>query len=88
MICANSPTHWQGKIALAFGSRPADQAGFDKRLRLAPADVDTRWLKKLGVEAAKDVLTLQEYHRVRNRLEDKNTKVRLPGGKFAETIFQ
>ena len=51
-------------------------------------DVDTRWLKKLGVEAAKDVLTLQEYHRVRNRLEDKNTKVRLPGGKFAETIFQ
>jgi len=51
-------------------------------------DADTRWLKKLGVEAAKDVLTLQEYHRVRNHLEDKYTKVRLPGGKFAETIFQ
>jgi len=25
---------------------------------------------------------------VRNHLEDKYTKVRLPGGKFAETIFQ
>lgn len=33
------------------------------------------------------MLTLQEYHRVRNHLEDKYTKVRLPCGKFAETIF-
>lgn len=51
-------------------------------------DVDTKWLKDLGVEAAKDVLTLQEYHRVRNHLEDKYTKVRIPSANFAEAILQ
>jgi len=51
-------------------------------------DVDTKWLKELGVDAAKDAITLQEYHRVRNHLEDKYTKVRVPSGKFAETILK
>lgn len=51
-------------------------------------DVDTKWLKTLGVDAAKDALTVQEYHRVRNHLEDKYTKVRVPAGKFAETILK
>jgi ABC-type Fe3+ transport system substrate-binding protein len=50
-------------------------------------DVDTKWLKEFGVEAAKDFLTLQEYHRVRNHLEDKYTKVRVPSAKFAEAIL-
>jgi ABC-type Fe3+ transport system substrate-binding protein len=51
-------------------------------------DVDTKWLGELGVSAAKDVLTVQEYHRLRNHLEDKYTKVRVPSGKFAETILR
>jgi iron(III) transport system substrate-binding protein len=51
-------------------------------------DVDTKWLKALGVDAAKDSITLQEYHRMRNHLEDKYTKVRVPAGKFAETILK
>jgi ABC-type Fe3+ transport system substrate-binding protein len=51
-------------------------------------DVDTQWLQELGVQAAKDALTLAEYHRVRNHLEDKYTKVRVPAGKFAETILK
>ena len=51
-------------------------------------DVDTQWLKELGVDPAKDSITLEEYHRVRNHLEDKYTKVRVPAGKFAETILQ
>ncbi len=51
-------------------------------------DVDTKWLKALGVDAAKDALTVQEYHRVRNHLEDKYTQVRVPAGKFAEAILK
>jgi ABC-type Fe3+ transport system substrate-binding protein len=51
-------------------------------------DVDTKWLGELGVSAAKDVLTVQEYHRLRNHLEDKYTKVRVPSDKFAETILR
>jgi ABC-type Fe3+ transport system substrate-binding protein len=51
-------------------------------------DVDTKWLQAEGVQAAKDVLTVEEYHRVRNHLEDKYTKVRAPAGKFAEQILK
>jgi ABC-type Fe3+ transport system substrate-binding protein len=50
-------------------------------------DVDTKWLQQHGVRAAKDVLTVEEYHRVRNHLEDKYTRVRLPSAKFAEQIL-
>ena len=51
-------------------------------------DVNTKWLKDTGIAAAKDTLTVQEYHRLRNHLEDKYTRVRVPAGKFAETILQ
>jgi len=51
-------------------------------------DVDTRWLVEYGTQAAKDSLTLEEYNRVRNHLEDKYTKVREPAGKFAEQILK
>jgi ABC-type Fe3+ transport system substrate-binding protein len=51
-------------------------------------DVDTKWLQEHGVQAAKDVLTVEEYHRLRNHLEDKYTRVRLPSAKFAEQILK
>ena len=51
-------------------------------------DVDTRWLQEHGVRAAKDVLTVQQYHKVRNHLEDKYKSVRIPSAKFAEEILQ
>jgi iron(III) transport system substrate-binding protein len=51
-------------------------------------DVNTQWLKDLGIAAAKDAMTVEQYHRQRNHLEDKYTNVRVPAGKFAETILQ
>lgn len=51
-------------------------------------DVDTRWLVPYGVRAAKDILTVEEYHRVRNHLEDKVVNVRWPAAKFAEAILK
>jgi iron(III) transport system substrate-binding protein len=51
-------------------------------------EVDTKWLQEHGVRAAKDVLTVEEYHRVRNHLEDKYTRVRRPAAKFAEQILK
>jgi hypothetical protein len=50
--------------------------------------VDTKWLQQHGVRAAKDVMSLEEYHRLRNHLEDKYTRVRLPAAKFAEQILR
>lgn len=51
-------------------------------------DVDTKWLQQHGVRAAKDVLTVEQYHKVRNHLEDKYKRVRIPSAKFAEEILQ
>ena len=50
-------------------------------------DVDTKWLQEHGVKAAKDIMTVEEYHRVRNHLEDKYMQVRIPSAKFAEQIL-
>jgi ABC-type Fe3+ transport system substrate-binding protein len=51
-------------------------------------DVDTQWMRAEGVDAAKDVMTIAEYNRVRNHLEDKVINVRRPAAKFAEKILQ
>jgi iron(III) transport system substrate-binding protein len=51
-------------------------------------DVDTKWLQEFGVRAAKDMMTVEEYHKVRNHLEDKYTRVRIPAAKFAEQILK
>ena len=51
-------------------------------------DVDTKWLREFGVKAAKDVMTVEEYHRVRNHLEDKYLGVRLPSAMFADKVLK
>jgi iron(III) transport system substrate-binding protein len=51
-------------------------------------DVDTKWLVEYGTQAAKDTLTLDEYNRLRNHLEDKYLKVRLPAAEFAEQVLK
>ena len=50
-------------------------------------DVNTKWLQEHGVQGAKDVLTVEDYHRVRNHLEDKYIGVRLPAAKLADQIL-
>jgi ABC-type Fe3+ transport system substrate-binding protein len=51
-------------------------------------DVDTRWLIEKGVDPAKDTLTLEQFHRVQNFMEDRCANVREPASKFAETILK
>jgi len=51
-------------------------------------DVDTKWMSQIGVDAAKDVMTLADYHRLRNHLEDKVINVRRPAANFAEKILK
>lgn len=51
-------------------------------------DVETKWLIDQGVQPAKDYIGLEEYHRVRNHLEDKYTRVRIPASDFAEKILK
>lgn len=50
-------------------------------------DVDTRWLKKFGVIAAKDILIPDQYPRLENQSEEKILKVREPAAEFARKIL-
>jgi len=83
----------EGKVVKIFVnwllSREGQEAyGEAMKASTRRVDVDTHWLVDHGVRAAKDFLTLEEYHRVRNHLEDKYTKVRVPAAKFAEEILK
>jgi len=51
-------------------------------------DVDTRWLMEKGVDPAKDTLTVEQFHKVQNFLEDRCIKIREPASKFAEAILK
>ena len=56
--------------------------------RGACLDVDTKWMAQIGVNAAKDVMSPEEYHRVRNHLEDEVVNVRRPAAEFAKKILK
>jgi iron(III) transport system substrate-binding protein len=51
-------------------------------------DVDTKWLKKLDSSAAKDVMTPEEFEKVRFYGEDIIKNWREPGGEFARQILK
>ena len=60
------------------------QAMIDATRRM---DVDTKWLAKHDVVAAKDDMTVAEYHKFRNHLEDYCVKVRGPATELAKKIL-
>jgi iron(III) transport system substrate-binding protein len=51
-------------------------------------DVDTQWLVKFDSAAAKDVMTPEQFERVRFYGEDIITEWRDPGGEFARKILK
>lgn len=50
-------------------------------------DVDTLWLQGFGVIAAKDGLTLDQYHKLENQSEEKIHKLREPGTAMARRLL-
>lgn len=50
-------------------------------------DVDTKWLREYGVLAAKDGLTLEQFHRLENQSEEKIYKIRQPGAAVARKLL-
>ena len=50
-------------------------------------DVDTHWLKEVGVIAAKDSLTPDQYPKLENQSEEKVFKVREPAAEFARKLL-
>ena len=50
-------------------------------------DVDTKWLKDIGVHAAKDTLTFDEYYQLENQSENKVLKIRKPAAIVARNLL-
>ncbi|HEY7221878.1 MAG TPA: hypothetical protein VH985_26135, partial [Candidatus Binatia bacterium] len=50
-------------------------------------DVNTKWLREYGVLAAKDGLTMEQFHKLENQSEDKIYKIREPGAAVARKLL-
>lgn len=50
-------------------------------------DVDTTWLRKTGISAAKDTMTPEEFFKRENQSEDKIYKIREPGAELARKLL-
>lgn len=89
-IIKNPPHANAAKVFLNWFLSREGQELFSRTMAQATrrVDVDTKWMVKVGARAAKDVMSVEDYHRLRNHLEDQFLKVRLPAMKFAETILK
>lgn len=51
-------------------------------------DVDTKWMNEIGVRAAKDYISVEEFHKYENQSEDKILKIRRPAQEIADKLFK
>ena len=50
-------------------------------------DVETKPMEEFGIRAAKDYITIDEFHKHENQSEDKVKAVRRPAQEFAKKIL-
>ncbi len=50
-------------------------------------DVDTKWLREIGIIAAKDIVTIDQYYKRENQSEDKINRVREPSAALARKLL-
>ena len=50
-------------------------------------DVDVKWLREVGVTAAKDALTIEQYYKLENQSEDKIQRLREPAAALARKLL-
>lgn len=50
-------------------------------------DVDTTWMREIGVRAAKDSITIDEFRRLESQSEKGETEIRQPALEFGRTLF-
>jgi iron(III) transport system substrate-binding protein len=80
VMIKNAPHPNAAKVFVNWFFSKEGQQLYDKAFGNATRrlDVDTTWLKDFGVVAAKDILTVEEYHKNELSSEEKIEKVRLP----------
>jgi len=89
VILKNSPHPNATKVFINWLLGKEGQEIFSRSMGEATRrlDVDTKWMKELGVLAAKDGLTLEQYYRMENQSEEKVYSVREPGAAMARKLL-
>jgi len=85
---APHPNAAKGYINWLLGKEGQDLYGRALTQGTRRLDVDTKWLAKFDSAAAKDVMTPEEFEKVRFYGEDIITEWREPGGEFARKILK
>lgn len=89
MIFKNQPHPNATKVFVNWLLSRDGQELFSRGMGVASRrlDVDTKWLREFGVLAAKDGLTLEQFHKLENQSEEKVLKIRGPGAAVARKLL-
>jgi superfamily II DNA or RNA helicase len=80
---------WVERLSTFLGlpSKAIGQIGGGRKKATRRLDVDTKWLNSIGIQAAKDVMTAEEYHKRESSFEDR-VNARGPGEESARRLLK
>lgn len=89
VMLKNAPHPHAAKLFLNWFLSRAGQEIYTRAMRQATRrlDVDVKWLREVGVTAAKDALTIEHYHKRENQSEDKINRLREPAADLARKLL-
>jgi ABC-type Fe3+ transport system substrate-binding protein len=85
----NAPHPHASRLFLNWFLSREGQEIYTRAMRQATRrlDVDVKWLREVGVTAAKDALTLDQYYKRENQSEDKINRLREPAAALARKLL-
>lgn len=89
VVLKNAPHPHATKLFLNWFLSREGQEIYTRAMRQATRrlDVDVKWLREVGVTAAKDALTIEHYHKRENQSEDKINRLREPAAALARKLL-
>jgi ABC-type Fe3+ transport system substrate-binding protein len=89
VVLKNAPHPNAAKVFVNWFLSREGQEVYTRAMRQATRrlDVDVKWLREVGVTAAKDALTLEQYYKRENQSEDKITRLREPAAALARKLL-
>jgi ABC-type Fe3+ transport system substrate-binding protein len=89
VILKNAPHANAGKLFANWFLSKEGQDIYGKALGQGSRrfDVDTKWLRDIGISAAKDVLAIEQYYKRENQSEDKINRSREPAAVLARKLL-
>jgi ABC-type Fe3+ transport system substrate-binding protein len=89
VVLKNAPHPNATKLFINWFLSREGQEVYTRAMRQATRrlDVDVKWLREVGVTAAKDALTIEQYHKRENQSEEKINRLREPAAALARKLL-